>query len=95
METGFSRIIINYLQFIKRMKQRSTITVTPEKVTRVKELLERNLSLRNCAGRAGVSFYTAWHIKNGTYDTGEPLVSKFKKREGFFNEMSKDNWLVG
>jgi hypothetical protein len=42
-------------------------TITPDKIEKVKELLTRN-GIRAAARYGGVSFYTAWCIKNGKYD---------------------------
>lgn len=48
------------------------ITITPEKIDKVKDLLTRN-TIRGAARYAGVSFYTAWNIAKGNYDKPEPL----------------------
>ena len=46
-------------------------TITPEKIEKVKDLLHRN-TIRGAARYAGVSFYTAWQIAKGNYDTTDP-----------------------
>lgn len=54
------------------------ITITPDKIEKVKDLLKRN-SIRASALYAGVSFYTAWQISKGNYDTPEPIPVKKKE----------------
>ena len=54
------------------------ITITPEKIEKVKDLLTRN-TIRGAARYAGVSFYTAWQIAKGNYDTPDPLPVKTKE----------------
>lgn len=54
------------------------ITITPEKIAKVKDLLQRN-TIRGAARYAGVSFYTAWQIAKGNYDTTDPLPVKTKE----------------
>lgn len=51
------------------------ITITPDKIEKVKELLKHN-TIRGAARYAGVSFYTAWQISKGNYDTPNPLPVK-------------------
>jgi len=54
------------------------ITITPDKIEKVKDLLKRN-SIRASALYAGVSYFTAYHISKGTYDSPEPIPVKKKE----------------
>lgn len=56
-------------------------SISEEKVNSVKDLIKQGLSLRNCASLSAVSFYTAWCISKGAYDTTEPLQSIFKNQD--------------
>lgn len=47
--------------------------ITPEQVQQVKDRIKRGQSIRAAAMYSGVSYYTAWHINKGTYDTNAPL----------------------
>jgi hypothetical protein len=49
-----------------------TRTITPEKISKVKDLVQRN-SIRAAAKYAGISFYTAWCIVKGKYEDEQPL----------------------
>jgi hypothetical protein len=54
------------------------IMITPEKIEKVKDLLKRN-TIRGAARYAGISFYSAWHISKGTYDSPDPIPVKKKE----------------
>jgi hypothetical protein len=51
------------------------ITITPEKIKQVKKGLSTQ-GIRETARQTGVSFYTAWCIKEGKYDQDGPLQRK-------------------
>lgn len=48
------------------------LTITPEKINRVKILLQTN-SIRESGRQANISYYTAWCISKGKYDNNYPL----------------------
>lgn len=51
---------------------RRPITITEEKVQRIKIILKNN-GIRETARKSGVSYYTAWCISQGKYDSSQPL----------------------
>lgn len=51
------------------------LTITPDKITQVKAMLTY-LGIRESARQANISYYTAWCISKGKYDSEEPLQSK-------------------
>ena len=82
--------------------------ITDRKIKEVKKLLERfsplppkhserpltALSLRDISRTTGISFYTVWCIKQGKYDTNEPLKAKVIKGR-FFNVDEYWHWQIG
>jgi len=69
--------------------------VTSRQINRVKERLGKD-TLREISRAMGLSFTTVWHIKNGKYDTNEPLQPKVKKsRAKMFNMDEHQDWVVG
>lgn len=60
------------------MKRKGTIT--DEKVLEVKEKLA-SCSIQEAARRTRVSYYTAWCISKGKYDSDEPLQVEGPKRK--------------
>ena len=51
------------------------VTITNDKVDEIKRLL-KNYGIRESGRIAGVSFYTAWCVSKGKYDTNQPLQEK-------------------
>lgn len=49
-------------------KKRTIYRITPEKVSKIKELIQQGYSTRVAAAYAGVSSYTVWNVKHGNYD---------------------------
>lgn len=49
--------------------------ISQEKIDKIKEKIKTN-SIRGAALYCGVSFYTAWCVSKGKYDTTEPLQPK-------------------
>ena len=55
------------------------LTITPEKIDKVKDLVKRN-SIRGAAKYAGISYYTANRIVHGYYENEEPLPVKINEK---------------
>lgn len=63
-------------------------TITDEQIEKIKLFSKNSYSIRECARAARVSYYTAWNVINGGYDTQLHLKDMFSKEEQFFNPSS-------
>ena len=55
---------------------RKRVTVTEEKVKKIKEIIKQT-SIQQAAKTVGVSYYTAWCVSKGKYDSDMPLSNIF------------------
>lgn len=70
-------------------------TITDKTINRVKRILNCGLGIRQTAQRVGISYYTAWCIAHGKYDTKEPLKKVKPKSVDFFDVSEHRCWMVG
>lgn len=52
--------------------------ITEEKVTEIKKMVTRGMTIREAARVAKISYYAAWHIVKGSYDNDKRLCDVFE-----------------
>lgn len=75
------------------MRRQISICDTVVQAIKIK-ISQDNLSLQAISRNTGVSYYTVWMIKEGNYDTKDPLKREAVVDKEMFNVNEKENWLA-